>query len=271
MKIAYWLRSLMAASLIYSLLQLEACTTTELVTPLPPNPPTYVQVPHPQGAQISDLFAIFTEPGAPVLATYPKTCDSAFKKLKSLTRSKKEFEDGVLELVKRNPVHHHWCFYAKLLELENSLKTETFVDVKQKRLLDTYEYLVPIAKVFESQFHDTRYLRIAVIRYRKASEWVFFRKLDLTPEGTADLVQPTNPFGLWKDSVPQYSVLEKYNIIEAAAQNPASALESTYKDDEPVPGVSPSPLGLVPSVKPPTVIGPSEDSSMATAPLPSKP
>ncbi len=41
---------------------------------------------------------------------------------------------------------------------------------------------------------------MAVRKYQKMSEWIFFRKVELTPAGTAELVQPTNPFGLWRDS-----------------------------------------------------------------------
>ena len=49
------------------------------------------------------------------------------------------------------PVKYHWCFYGKLLELEEKLKTEPYVDVRQDRVLKTYQFLVPIAKAFAEE------------------------------------------------------------------------------------------------------------------------
>jgi hypothetical protein len=142
-----------------------------------------------------------------------KDCDGDFKKLAALTPSHDEIKAGVRELVAADPVKYHWCFYSKVLELNGFLKNDTsYVDERQKRALDAYNFLVPVARGFMAEFQDSRYLRYSVTHYRRLSEWIFFRKLEMTPQATSELVDAANPFGLYRAPVETMSVLEKYSI-----------------------------------------------------------
>lgn len=206
--------------IVFGLLRFSGgCTTTELSPPEVPNPPSYMQVPHPEGMDLGDLTRVLLDEKAPKDPEFGKTCDQAFSTVKKLVKSKAELEEGVLELVIEEPVHYHWCFYSKLNWIENEMRGDKYIDEKQKLLIQGFEFLVPVAKAFQREFKDSRYLRWAVFRYKKNSELVFYRKLDLTPAGTMELVQPTNPFGLWrKDTPAEVSVLEKYHFRRSPDQ-----------------------------------------------------
>jgi hypothetical protein len=193
-----------------------SCSTGQVVPEAAPLavPPAYVQVPHPAGYDIGDLRAIMMDAHSPKPDEIQK-CDADIKKLKAVTQSEPEIAEGVRELIKGDPLKYHWCFYGKVLELEDMLKTESFVDERQKKTLDTYAFLVPVSRAFLLEFHDSRYTRWAVKHYRTISEWVFYRKLELSPQATVDMAEATNPFGFLRDnSTAPRPVLEKYNIAQ---------------------------------------------------------
>ena len=192
--------------------QFGACTTSILKPSLPVNPPSYTQVPHPQGGDLGDINALFQERGAPRNPNFAKVCGADFTSLKRSALSKSEIDAGIDELVMHDPVHYHWCFYARMAKLEEEIKADTYVDERQRKLLQEYEFFVPVARVFKNNFNDSRYLRWAIARYRKLSEWIFSRKLDLTPQGTAEFVRPEVTFGLWRSPVEQRSIMEKYHL-----------------------------------------------------------
>ncbi len=219
-----------------------ACSTTELTPKQPPDPPAFTRVVHPRGTDLSDLSALFTEKAAPREVNFSKECDRDLIKLKALVKDRNDWTQGVLELVKKDPVFYHWCFYGKILKLETDLKSDNFLDVKHKTVLDAFSILTPLAQSFAAEFHDSRYLRWAVMRYQKISPRVFFRKLDLTPEGTSLLVQPTNPFGLWRKAEGVAGVLEKYHFeAETPAQFLAqSSILSQERSHSGKPGFDPS-------------------------------
>lgn len=233
-----WLLLVTAQALIW-LLNIGGCSTSEMYPPQPPIPPSYTKVPHPKGRDLSDLSAIFIDPTAPKDKDFSKKCDSDYIKLTERTQSKEELKTGVEELVMQDPVNYHWCFYAKLLELENFLMKDSYLDERQKKVLTTYEFLVPVARGFVSEFHDSRYLYWAMNRYKRLSEWVFFRKLDLTPEGTSELVHATDPFALWrKDSQEGVSILDKYNLAKGPPQldmKPDEPIQRDVASQEPTP------------------------------------
>ncbi len=207
-----------------------ACSTTDLTPKQPPDPPAFTRVVHPRGTDLSDISALFTEKSAPKEVNFSKECDRDLIKLKALVKDRNEWTQGVLELVKKDPVFYHWCFYGKILKLETDLKSDDFLDVQHKTVLDAFSILTPLAQSFAAEFHDSRYLRWAVMRYQKISPRVFFRKLDLTPEGTSLLVQPTNPFGLWRKAEGFAGILEKYHF---EAETPAQFLaQSSILGDE---------------------------------------
>lgn len=203
--------------LLVSVVWVQACSTTtqEIAPPIAPLPPPYTKVPHPEGLDQADLIAIFAEEGAPDPKTL-RTCDEKFEKLRSLTLIKGELEQGYVELVKNDPVHYHWCFYGKLFLMEQDLKEAVYLEDRQKTVLKAYSFLTPISKAFQEEFHDSRYKRWAVTRYRQMSQIVFFRKLELSTEGAKEIEGTYSPFGYWRaPRDPSRSVLEKYGLLDA--------------------------------------------------------
>lgn len=196
------------------LLAIGGCSTTE-ITPEPApiaQVPDYVQVPHPMGFDLSDLKAIFHHTTTPDPATL-RGCEKGYMRLKELTRSEEELKQGARELVKGDPAFYHWCFYDKIYGLEEQLKKDVYVDERQKHAIEAYQFIVPIAKAFLGQFQDSRYLRWAIRHYRQVSEYVFFRRLELSPQMTSELVEVANPLGLSRDiSEPDQPVLQKYGV-----------------------------------------------------------
>lgn len=195
------------------------CSTSQLnpLPQLPPAPPPYVHVPHPEGMDLGDLMLVFTHRDAPALDSLG-ACDSDFVTLQSKTVSRDELEQGALEFVQSDPVKYHWCFYGKLLELDGKLKEEPYIDQRQKRVLNTFQFLTPIAKAFHDEYQESRYLRWAVIRYRQLSEFVFYRRLELAPDAAMGMGTTVNPFGLLRaPSESRGGVLEKYGLIRPEA------------------------------------------------------
>jgi hypothetical protein len=180
---------------------------------VPPPAPPYVQVPHPQGTDIGDLMAIFVDSSAPDPQKLVGCGEDLFK-LRKLTQSKDEFSRGVREMVQADPVKYHWCFYSKLLWLENQLKEDLYLQDRQKHVLDTYAFLTPVARAFLNEFRDSRYLHWAVTRYRKLSEYVFYRRVELSPQATADLTASNAMYGMYREpgGDKTKSVLEKYGL-----------------------------------------------------------
>ena len=152
------------------------CTTTQVAPPtvvIPPDPPAYVKVPHPEGMDVGDLLAIFTTENAPTIESL-KTCDADYLKLREKTQSTEELEQGAREFVRLEPVKWHWCYYGKLYLLDTELKDESYIQEKQKRVTQTYLFVTPFSRAFLKEYQDSRYLRVAIIRYRRYSETVFF-------------------------------------------------------------------------------------------------
>lgn len=231
---------------------LSGCSTTE-VTPSPlPSPPVYTQVPHPVGMDLGDISAIFTDEKAPQDKDFSKNCDSDFRKLEKLAKSRDEVLEGLRELVKQEPVVYHWCFYSKVLELENGLKAGKFIDQRQKLILEAFAFLAPLARTYSTEFHDSRYLRMAISRYQKWSEWIFYRKLELTPAGTSELVKASNPFGLWRDTLETVSVLEKYHILKATEAAKSKVPEPNLPAPMASPSVVPAEAATEPAAAAPT-------------------
>lgn len=203
---------------------LGACSTTEVAPPLPANPPEYLGVAHPVGFDLGDLQAVFFDKGAPALETL-KDCDKPYLRLKELARNDEELRNGSYEIVKHDPVKMHWCFYGKLLNLENELKGDKYVDEKQDATLQTFAFLTPMARAFAHEFNDTRYMRWAIRRYKHISQWFFYRKLELTPKATSELVDAAQPFGLWRAVNEKKPLVDKYKLFEepTAANAPPTA------------------------------------------------
>ena len=194
-----------------------------------PEVPSYAEVPHPSGIDLSDVRALFRVKGAPELKDL-QDCDSGYQKLKTVTASLYELQEGVRELVRQDPVHYHWCFYGKVLSLEEILSGNTYIDERQKATIDTYSFLAPVARAFMTDYYDSRYLRWAMRRYESISERIFYRRLQNTPGSTSEIVEATNPFGLWKDTArgpaAPDNVLEKYGLAPPQTLKPVPAVNT---------------------------------------------
>lgn len=201
--------------------------TGRQVEPLPPAPPEVPQltgVPHPTGLELGDLRALFADPSAPSLeSNLVNTCDVDIRALYEKTPSLEERKRGLGELVLKEPVRYHWCFYSKLLRFQSDLKRADYVDEKQKTVVEYFNVLAPLARAFKEKFEDSRYLRWAVREYRIASEKVFYRSVSASPQLTLELVGqggdapaiPNQP--VEKSS----SVLEKYGIVVPERTEPS--------------------------------------------------
>jgi hypothetical protein len=234
------------------------CSTTQNapIGSLPDLPPEYVQVPHPDGLDRADLIAIFTDLKAPSPETL-KTCDADYALLKKRTNSRDEQQMGARELVRRDPVKYHWCFYGKLLELDDRLKNDVYLDEKQKSVLQIYGFLTPMGRAFMQEFADTRYMRWAVHRYRRLSEYVFYRRLELTPRATEELAAASNPFGAVRpNKESSTSVLTKYGIVKP------DQLIGTISPTGPAPEANPESGATANSEKPPVEADPASPSLM---------
>jgi hypothetical protein len=225
-------------------------------------------VPHPNGYSISDLRAIFTTLLAPNQVEL-KDCDADFKKLRSATQAAAELNQGARELVRRDPVKYHWCYYHMVLQLEDTLKSETYLDEKQKSVIDTYAILTPMARAFMQEYHDSRYVRWGINHYRQVSAWVFYRKVEMTPQATSELVEASNPFGLLKEATPTLPILEKYGIVKPADPVPlpppaetAASVPPTMPATTPATEVAAAPVAS--PVPAPEALAPA--STLTTAP-----
>lgn len=188
-----------------------------------PKVPVYAEIPHPVGLEYADLLAVFTDPKAPMPDTLA-SCDSDFQKLKKATLSRDELLDGTRELVRSDPSKYHWCYYSKVFLLDKKLKEMTYVDEKQKLILETFLFLTPVARAFQSEFQDSRYYRWAVGRYQRYSEMAFYRKVEPTASANAELAGASSPLGNQR-MIPQDSdrgILDKYGILAPVAPSPTS-------------------------------------------------
>jgi hypothetical protein len=223
------------ALLVLSFLSItiSSCSTTHVVETKKPLPviPEYVRVPHPAGFDLADLRAILVSPLAPadVNGAFAETCDAEFKKLAAATPQKEERYKGALELVTQDPERMHWCYYTKISKLQEILQGDSTWSERQKLVLESFEFLSPVANAFLKAYHDSRYLRWAAQYYSKISEWVFFKKLAPTPESTAIFTNGSRPelepwVSVQREDTKPNSVFAKYGIsfqpTVAGATNP---------------------------------------------------
>lgn len=236
------------------------CSTTVEPPAAPlPEVPEYTKVRHPAGTDVMDLRAVFLNAEAPT-AEQRKTCDEKYQKLKSLTANSNEVESGVFEMVSEDPVAYHWCFYAKLLELYDSVKEIPSMKDRQTKVLESFMFLAPVARSYHTKFNDSRYLRMAIYHYKFFSQWVFFRKLDVTPEMTNMLAAGDikNPFGFYRPTEEATSsVLEKYGLSSQKAEParvPASMAPTGPAPAAAAPAVPVAPAAHIPAQTPDTSV-----------------
>ncbi len=241
----------------------SSCTTT-VVLPEKialPEVPEYVKVPHPAGFDLADLKAIFYSPLAPkaVLGEFADTCDDDFRKLAKVTNVPAEKKKGAVELVTQDPQKMHWCFYSKIARLQDTIQGDTTWGVRQKKVLEAFEFISPIANAYLTIYHDSRYLRWATQYYSKISEWVFYKKVVPSPEGSLAQIQnartdlePWIPLSA-KKAEPD-SVFEKYGLSlepTIAGSGEVKGVSPIYKDETRAPASVSKPVPVETEEQPP--------------------
>jgi len=220
---------------------------TSEVDALPPLPevPEFTKVIHPNGFDFSDVEAIFLTAGAPARETLID-CDESYNGLVQATQSKLERDRGLREMVQKNPIHYHWCFYSKILDLHAQLKKEQFLADRQKKVVGAFSFLAPLANVFKLEYNDTRYLRWAIYDYQVLSTWIFHRQMVMAPATVDRLLDGMeNSRTLYREpsqnpGVSSGSVLEKYNLKTperneaAGSSNPEGPLPEAVPADQPL-------------------------------------
>lgn len=234
----------------------SSCSSTTVQKPKPPlpEPPRFLRVPHPNAFTQTEILGLFEQnPGgrfSPSLGEM-KGCDAKHRELLEKTDSLSERKKGAREFVSGDPVFFHWCFYAQLIELENGLSQDDFIRDRQKKVIEAYQFLSPIAHAFNDVYGDTRYLRWAIYKYRRLSERVFYRKLEMTPEMTAKMMIYTRKsYAMWRHPEPaSRPILEKYGIVEPFVKSepapaPVEVVDppAAYEVREPAAKVEPPPV-----------------------------
>jgi hypothetical protein len=190
MVIIQWI-GLTLICLLPSFLSMSCATSQpENLKPLPELPP-YARVEHPSTYQKGDLEALFRSNDAPSEAVLA-SCEGEIQKMKSRNASPFEIESAVAAAIGNDPVQYHWCFYHQLRSLDLKLSQEEYISQKQKIILEAYEFLVPVAKVFRRDFAESRYFKWSVTTYRRYSDLYFSRQVEPSAETTALLVDDAN-------------------------------------------------------------------------------
>jgi hypothetical protein len=232
--------------------------------------PAYVKVPHPEGLDGADLLAIFTDAQAPSRASLVE-CDEPYRKLLRSTVIREEWLLGARELVRAKPIDWHWCFYGLMLNLEDRLKS-SLVDLedRQKAVVETFSSLTPLARAFWLEYGDSRYLRWATYRYRRLSEYVFYRRLELAPDRAIELGGPVTPFGALRPGAPSVGgVLAKYGISnEAPPVHPSASVYPFAESPVAAGPVVGEPVAGEPVAVPSALPSPLPSPSASTAPAP---
>jgi hypothetical protein len=125
-----------------------------------------LKMPHPKEFTQESLKELLFDHSAPkaILGEFADRCDEDFKDL------------GASKLIKIDAERMHWCFYAKIFQLESNLQKDTRWNVRQKKAHAAFDFLTPIARAFAEANHDSRYLDWEKMISHKFAAWVFFKK-----------------------------------------------------------------------------------------------
>lgn len=103
-----------------------------------------VKIEHPQNFSMAALDKMFQKAKVLPQSESLKTCDQDFRKALPLAKEKSKQLDLAKELIHLDPQHYHFCFYQQIKNLEES----KIKNLGQKMVIETYEFLAPIARAF---------------------------------------------------------------------------------------------------------------------------
>jgi len=123
---------------------------------------------HPDSPEIESVRALFAKEGVPD-RTYLNKCDFDYRVETMLARSVEELLTTLPEHVRSNPEKYHWCFYSKMLDLEEKLTEMSSQGpaAQRKYLLNQYRFFIYLARVFEVDLDEPRYLDFARMNYKR--------------------------------------------------------------------------------------------------------
>ncbi|OFZ54774.1 MAG: hypothetical protein A2428_17260 [Bdellovibrionales bacterium RIFOXYC1_FULL_54_43] len=124
------------------------------------------RIEHPMGMTIADARSIFLTKGAPKIESLEK-CDFDYQAEAMLSRTREELFMTMPSHVRDEPEKHHWCFYAKLIQLEDDLEKTPYIEDRQKLIVSRYIYFVHLARIFQADLDDARYLEFATHNYKR--------------------------------------------------------------------------------------------------------
>jgi hypothetical protein len=139
---------------------------------------TTVGMPHPENYELAALKSLFKHPNAPkaVLGEFADRCDEDFN------------EKNATQLVQQDAERMHWCFYAKLYRLQESLQGNIRWNIRQKKVKDAFQFLSPVAFAFQQLKQDSHYLAWEKHFSTQTNEWVFFKKKSSSNRAPASVI-----------------------------------------------------------------------------------
>jgi hypothetical protein len=132
------------------------------------------KIAHPKNFEIETLKQFFKLESTPrgLLGEFADMCDEDFKRSMASDGTARELKDLAHEFVKTNPVKMHWCFYSKLVRLDEVLTGDSSWAERQNAALKAYEFLSPVANAFNKIHQESRYKKWTNHYYSKINDWV---------------------------------------------------------------------------------------------------
>ena len=161
----------------------------------PPAPTSRLTAPYPEGYEYEDLRSFFHRRDVPA-AKELERCDFDYQVERRLSPGKEGLFTTFPEHVKAEPNAFHWCFYHKLFRILDAARTPAREAEARRRIVEDYPFITHVARIFQADFGEVRYLRAAVYQYKKLSRSLYF--VGVAPSGRTaqELMDPQFPEGL---------------------------------------------------------------------------
>lgn len=130
---------------------------------------------------MSDLRAILTGAAAPSAEALAR-CDFDYQVEKRIAGggggtdvSKEQLFHAFPAHVQGDPERYHWCFFRKILAIHESSGEKAGEKPAARRAIwDDFMFLTHVARVFQVDLGDARYLRWVIWTYQKVGKENFF-------------------------------------------------------------------------------------------------